>query len=62
MANHKLGRRDVDCHETDVIMSDSADEVVTLVLDNGSIAAATRAATQSLAAKAVVSVTSIPIS
>jgi uncharacterized protein YrrD len=58
MANHNLGRRDVDCDETDVIMSNSADEVVTLVLDNGSIAAAT----QTLAAKAVVSVTSIPIS
>lgn len=58
MANHNLGRRDVDCDEADVIMSNSADEVVTLVLDNGSIAAAT----QTLAAKAVVSVTSIPIS
>ncbi|KAK1245140.1 hypothetical protein MKX08_004769 [Trichoderma sp. CBMAI-0020] len=58
MADHKLGRRDVDCDETDVIMSGSADEAVTLVLDHGSIAAAT----QSLAAKAVVSVTSIPIS
>jgi hypothetical protein len=58
MANHKLGRRDVDCHETDLITSDSADEVITLVLDNGSVAAAS----QTLAAKAVVSVTSIPIS
>lgn len=58
MADHKLGRRGVDYHETDLTMSDSADEVVTLVLDNASIAAAT----QSLAAKAVVSVTSIPIS
>lgn len=58
MANHKLGRRGVDCDETDLIMSNSADEVVTLVLDNGSIAAAT----QTLEAKAVVSVTSIPIS
>ncbi|KAL7923844.1 hypothetical protein ACQKWADRAFT_311646 [Trichoderma austrokoningii] len=59
VAGHKLGRRDVDCHETNLTMSDSADEVVTLLLDNASIAAA---ATQSLAAKAVVSVTSIPIS
>lgn len=58
MANHKLGRRDVDCDETDLTMSDSADEIVTLALENGSIAAAT----QTLAAKAVVSVTSIPIS
>lgn len=58
MVDHKLGRRDVDCHETESIMSDSADEVVTMVLDHGSIAAVT----QSLAAKAVVSVTSIPIS
>lgn len=58
MVDHKLGRRGVDCHETNMTMSDSAAEVVTLVFDNGSIAAVT----QSLAAKAVASVTSIPIS
>jgi hypothetical protein len=58
MVNHKLGRRDVDCNETDLVMSGSSAEIVTLVLNEDSIAAVT----QSLGSNAMVSVTSIPIS
>ncbi|KAL7798402.1 hypothetical protein V8C37DRAFT_399180 [Trichoderma ceciliae] len=58
MVDHNLGRRAADCNDTDLAMSGSSAEVVTYVLNDGSVAIVTQASESN----AEVSVTSIPIS
>ncbi|KAL7789241.1 hypothetical protein V8C43DRAFT_323452 [Trichoderma afarasin] len=56
--NQKLDRRGVDCNETELAMSVASAQVVTYVLDDGSLAVVT----QEPRSNPMVSVTSIPIS
>ncbi|UKZ80712.1 hypothetical protein TrVFT333_008475, partial [Trichoderma virens FT-333] len=58
IVNQKLDRRGVDCNETELVMSGASAQVVTYILDDGSIAAVT----QESGPNPTVSVTSIPIS
>lgn len=58
MVDQKLERRAVDCNETNLVMSGASAQVVTYVLDDGSIAIVT----QDSGSNSVASVTSIPIS
>lgn len=56
--NQKLDRRGVDCNETELAMSVASAQVVTYVLDDGSLAVVT----QEPRSNPMISVTSIPIS
>lgn len=56
--NQKLDRRGVDCNETELAMSAASAQVVTYVLDDGSLAVVT----QEPRSNPMISVTSIPIS
>ncbi|KAL6891418.1 hypothetical protein HDV57DRAFT_513822 [Trichoderma longibrachiatum] len=58
VVDHKLERRAADCNETESAMSAASAQVVTLVLDDGSLAVVT----QDSVSYSAVSVTSIPIS
>ncbi|TFB05083.1 hypothetical protein CCMA1212_002880 [Trichoderma ghanense] len=58
VVDHKLERRAADCNETESAMSAASAQVITLVLDDGSLAVVT----QDSVSYPAVSVTSIPIS
>jgi hypothetical protein len=58
VVDHKLERRAADCNETESALSAASAHVLTLVLDDGSLAVVT----QDSVSYPAVSVTSIPIS